>query len=176
MPLQITPAETGGQLPLELCFPHWETIPQCAFVDEAIMSAILDDLKKVMATVSIRQHDKTWDHCVETLHRMTTENSSALHKSIVPTCMTAVLTPALEKSTKNPWNANNTAPQKLAAETLNLVIMHFLTEGDIHSRIREETGTVGNLHHDDSTGQEEQEDDEGAADEREICQVTDVTE
>jgi hypothetical protein len=27
-----------------------------------------------------------------------------------------------------------------------------------------------------STGQEDQEDDEGAADEREVCQVTDVTE
>jgi hypothetical protein len=34
--------------------------------------------------------------------------------------------------------------------------------------IREETGTVGNLHDDDSTGQEEQEDHEGAADERDI--------
>ncbi len=43
-------------------------------------------------------------------------------------------------------------------------------------RIREETVTVVNLHFDDSTGQEVQEDDEGAADEREICQVTDVTE
>ena len=42
--------------------------------------------------------------------------------------------------------------------------------------IREETGTVGNLHDDDSTGQEEQEDHEGDVDEREICQVTDVTE
>ena len=43
-------------------------------------------------------------------------------------------------------------------------------------RIREEAGTVGNLHDDDSTGQEEQEDHEGTVDEREICQVTDVTE
>ena len=42
--------------------------------------------------------------------------------------------------------------------------------------IREEAGTVGNLHDDDSTGQEEQEDHEGDADEREIWQVTDVTE
>ena len=35
-------------------------------------------------------------------------------------------------------------------------------------RIREETLTVVNLHDTDSTGQEVQEDDEGAADEREI--------
>jgi len=43
-------------------------------------------------------------------------------------------------------------------------------------RIREETVPVFNLHVDDSTGQEAQEDDEGTADEREIWQVTDVTE
>ena len=43
-------------------------------------------------------------------------------------------------------------------------------------RIREEAGTVGNLHDDDSTGQEEQEDHEGSVDEREIWEVTDVTE
>ena len=43
-------------------------------------------------------------------------------------------------------------------------------------RIREETGTVANLHDDDSTGQEEQEDHEGSVDEREIWEVTDVTE
>ena len=44
-------------------------------------------------------------------------------------------------------------------------------------RIREEDSSrVVNLHVDDSTGQEAQEDDEGTADEREICQVTDVTE
>jgi hypothetical protein len=43
-------------------------------------------------------------------------------------------------------------------------------------RIREETVPVVNLHVDDSTGQEAQEDDEGTADEREIWQVTDVTE
>ena len=42
-------------------------------------------------------------------------------------------------------------------------------------RIRE-TVPVVNLHVDDSTGQEAQEDDEGTADEREIWQVTDVTE
>ena len=42
--------------------------------------------------------------------------------------------------------------------------------------IREETGTVGSLDDDDSTAQENHEDDEGAADEREIWQVTDVTE
>jgi len=65
-----------------------ETIEQCAFVDETIMSVMLDDLKKVMVAVPIRQHDKAWDHCVEVLHRMTTENSSGdLSKSIVPTCM-----------------------------------------------------------------------------------------
>jgi hypothetical protein len=39
--------------------------------------------------------------------------------------------------------------------------------------IREETGTVGSLDDDDSTAQENHEDDEGAADEREIWQVTD---
>jgi hypothetical protein len=38
-----------------------ETIPQCAFVDESIMSDMLDDLKKVMATVPIRKHVKVWD-------------------------------------------------------------------------------------------------------------------
>jgi len=43
-------------------------------------------------------------------------------------------------------------------------------------RIREDAGTVGNLHDDDSTGQEEQEDHEGSVDEREIWEVTDVTE
>jgi len=43
-------------------------------------------------------------------------------------------------------------------------------------RIREETVTVGSLDDEESTGQEDQEDDEGAADEREVCQVTDVTE
>jgi hypothetical protein len=44
------------------------------------------------------------------------------------------------------------------------------------SRIREKTVTVGSLDDEESTGQEDQEDDEGAADEREVCQVTDVTE
>ena len=43
-------------------------------------------------------------------------------------------------------------------------------------RIREEAGTVGHLHDDDSTGQEEEEDHEGSVDEREIWEVTDVTE
>ena len=39
-----------------------------------------------------------------------------------------------------------------------------------------ETGTVDSLDDDDSASQEEQEDHEGASDEREICRVTDVTE
>jgi len=43
-------------------------------------------------------------------------------------------------------------------------------------RIREETVTVGSLGDEESTVQEDQADDEGAADEREMWQVTDVTE
>ena len=54
--------------------------------------------------------------------------------------------------------------------------MQVARQQEEDSRIREEAGTVGNLHDDDSTGQEEQEDHEGAVDEREIWQVTDVTE
>ncbi len=42
-------------------------------------------------------------------------------------------------------------------------------------RIKEETVTVGSLDDEESTPQEDQEDDEGT-DEREIWQVTDVTE
>ncbi len=44
------------------------------------------------------------------------------------------------------------------------------------NRGEDQGAIVVNLHADDSTGQEAQEDDEGAADEREIWQVTDVTE
>ena len=54
--------------------------------------------------------------------------------------------------------------------------MQVVRQQEEDRRIREETVTVVNLHVDDSTGQEAQEDDEGAADEREIWQVTDVTE
>jgi hypothetical protein len=43
-------------------------------------------------------------------------------------------------------------------------------------RIREETVTVDSVDDDDSTAQEDHEDDEGAVTEREIWQVTDVTE
>jgi hypothetical protein len=43
-------------------------------------------------------------------------------------------------------------------------------------RIREETVTVDNVDDDDSTPQEDHEDDEGVETEREIWQVTDVTE
>ena len=50
-----------------------ETIPQCGFVDKSIMSAMLDDLKKVMASVPIQKHDKAWQRCVEALHRMTSK-------------------------------------------------------------------------------------------------------
>ncbi len=49
-------------------------------------------------------------------------------------------------------------------------------EQEVDRRIREETVTVGSLHDEESTTQEDQEDDEGAADEREVWQVTDVTE
>jgi hypothetical protein len=42
--------------------------------------------------------------------------------------------------------------------------------------MREETGNVGSLDDDDSVAKEEQEDHEGVTDEREILQVTDVTE
>ena len=69
-----------------------ETIPEGGFVDKVIMSVIVDDLKKVMVVVPIRQHDKAWQRCVESLHRMTTENSNGpLTKSIVRTCMSVVL-------------------------------------------------------------------------------------
>ena len=54
--------------------------------------------------------------------------------------------------------------------------MQVVRQQEEDRRIREETGTVGHLHDDDSTGQEEQEDHESTTDEREICQVTDLTE
>ncbi len=56
------------------------------------------------------------------------------------------------------------------------VLPQVVRQQEEDRRIREETVTVVNLHTDNSTGQEAQEDDEGAADEREIWQVTDVTE